>query len=102
MCFALTGILSVFIYCSENFSENGGLCYAGNDELVKNRVDELDTLNEEIIKNIPNLPNSGSINVKAHVIDSEKEPQVIIIEKKIEPQINNEFNFLYDKNTKGH
>ena len=100
--FALTGILYIFFMLPGKGLKKNGLCYAGNKKHVINRVEELDTVNKQIMKNIPDLPDSGCISVKAHVVDSEKDPQIVIIEKKIEPLINEEYNFYNKKDTTGH
>ena len=44
------------------------LLWAGNKEMVENRVDELDKLNKEAVNRIAGQPESGKINIKVRVI----------------------------------
>lgn len=44
------------------------LLWAGNREMVENRVDELDKLNKEAVKQIAGQPESGKVNIKLRVI----------------------------------
>jgi hypothetical protein len=40
---------------------------AGNKEMVEERVKEMDDLNKEMVKQIPDLPKSGKVEAKANV-----------------------------------
>lgn len=44
------------------------LLWAGNREMIGNRVDELDKLNKEAVKQIAGQPEKGKINIKIRVI----------------------------------
>lgn len=45
-----------------------GSSAAGNRDMVENRVDELDRLNKEAVKQIAGKPESGTINLKVRAI----------------------------------
>lgn len=51
----------------------GGLLYcsslpmAGNKEMVEKSVEELDELNKQAVRQIPDLPVKGQVNIKADV-----------------------------------
>ncbi len=58
--------------------------WAGNKEHVEQRVEDLDQLNKNIVKEFPDIPQYGTIEYKAHVKEGENGPSVKIMEKTIE------------------
>ena len=44
------------------------LSWAGNKEIIEKRIVELDNLNKQAVRQIPNLPKSGRVRLKANVI----------------------------------
>lgn len=41
--------------------------YAGNKEMVEERIQEMDDVNKQMVKQIPGLPKDGKIDAKAKV-----------------------------------
>jgi len=41
--------------------------YAGNKEMVDERIQEMDDLNKQMVKQIPGLPRDGKVDAKAKV-----------------------------------
>lgn len=60
------------------------LLWAGNEEIVEERVQELDELNKEIIEQLPDVPEDGKIKLKAGVIQKDGEVDFTIIQKEID------------------
>lgn len=54
--------------------------FAGNKEMVEKRVQELDTLNKQVVQTIPELPKDGEIFLKARVRQTGAQ-QIEIMEK---------------------
>ncbi len=61
----LTGL---FLTCSY------ALSLAGNKEMVEETVQELDDLNKQAVQQIPDLPEDGSVDMKANVTYEKKKP----------------------------
>ncbi len=68
------------------------LSWAGNKEMVEEQVKELDELNKQVIRKIPDIPKNGHIDVKAKVLQKDKGAatadiqQLKITPKKTEPK----------------
>ncbi len=71
----------IFVLATGPFSMT---LWAGNKEHVEQRVEDIDQLNKDIIKEFPDIPQYGTIEYKAHVKEGENGPKVKIIEKTIE------------------
>jgi len=57
--------------------------WAGNKEMVEKEVQDLDHLNKEALKNIPDIPEDGRIEIKADVTYEKDSPLFHIYEKNI-------------------
>lgn len=63
-----------------------GICsyaWAGNKQMVEKTVEEMDELNKQAVQQIPDLPESGKVNIKADVTYEKGEPVFDIYYKKI-------------------
>lgn len=69
-------VIALVLICS--------LSWAGNEEIIEEQIQELDALNKEIVEQVPGIPESGKINLKAHVIQMEGAVDITILQKKIE------------------
>lgn len=63
-CLRLISLISV-VFIVSAFSTVS----AGNKEMVEERVQELDDLNKQMVKQIPGLPRDGKVDAKAKVIN---------------------------------
>ena len=72
-CFIL---LAFFVAGTVTFS------WAGNKKMVEKTVEELDDLNKEAVKQIPDLPKDGKVDMKARVTYEKKKPVFDIYYKK--------------------
>jgi hypothetical protein len=45
-----------------------GQAGAGNREMVERRIDELDRLNQRVVRQLPDLPRDGTVSVNARVL----------------------------------
>jgi len=61
----------------------GNQATAGNKEMVDENVQELDKLNKQAVKQIPNLPRTGTIDLKAKVFYKDGSPLVDVYEKTV-------------------
>ncbi len=71
----------------------GSTAMAGNLEMVEESVKELEELNKKAVKQISDLPENGTVDLKANVIYEDGIPVVDIYEKKITPEKNEEIHF---------
>ncbi len=74
--FAIKVIFILTIVCS--------LSWAGNEEIIEERIEELDSLNKEAIEQVPDIPENGKINLKATVIQKDGTVDLTILQKEIE------------------
>jgi len=56
---------------------------AGNKQMVDKSVNELDELNKEAVRQIPDLPEKGHVNMKTDVTYEQEEPVFNLRYKKI-------------------
>ena len=75
LAFLITGCL--FLSVSSAFS--------GNKEMVEKNVRELDSLNQEVMQQIPELPGNANVHVKARIKQTETENQIDIFHTEIFP-----------------
>jgi hypothetical protein len=59
--------------------------WAGNRKMVENRVDELDRLNREAVKQVAGEPESGVINIKVRVIPEKNGWRIESFDEKKQP-----------------
>jgi hypothetical protein len=77
----------------------GGVLYcysvplAGNKEMVEQNVQELDELNKQAVKQIPDLPRSGKVKMKADVTYEKDSPVFDIRYKEITGEKEGAINF---------
>ena len=74
---ALTAGVSLFVSVS--------VALAGNKEMVEKSVSELDSLNREVIQQIPELPRDGHIRIKAGITQTGIKRGINITYKEITP-----------------
>ena len=74
---ALAAGVSLFVSVS--------VALAGNKEMVEKSVNELDSLNREVMQQIPELPRDGHIRVKAGITQTGIKKGIDIIYKEITP-----------------
>ncbi|MEA2083524.1 MAG: hypothetical protein U9O82_04645 [Thermodesulfobacteriota bacterium] len=74
---ALTAGVSLFVSVS--------VASAGNKEMVEKTVNELDSLNREVMQQLPGLPRDGHIHIKAGITQSGIKRRIDIIYKEITP-----------------
>ena len=74
---ALTAGLSFFVIVS--------VALAGNKEMVEKTVSELDSLNREVVQQIPELPRDGHIRIKAGITQKGIKRGIDITYKEITP-----------------
>ena len=74
---ALAAGVSLFVSVS--------VALAGNKEMVEKSVNELDSLNREVMQQIPELPRDGHIRVKAGITQTGIKRKIDIIYKEITP-----------------
>ncbi|MCK5232587.1 MAG: hypothetical protein KAR13_20095, partial [Desulfobulbaceae bacterium] len=55
----------------------------GNKEMVEKNVRELDTLNREVIQQIPELPSDGHVRVKARITQTGVKREIDILHTEI-------------------
>ncbi len=60
------------------------LSWAGNEEIIEERIEELDTLNKEVMDQVPDIPENGKINLKATVIQKDGTVDLSILQKEID------------------
>jgi hypothetical protein len=60
------------------------LTWAGNEEVIEERIEELDALNKEVIKQVPGVPENGKINLKAGIIQKDGTVDLTILQKEID------------------
>lgn len=82
-----TGIKAVFCILCSAFSSVlfCSAAPAGNRELVEDRVQELDELNKQAVRQVPDMPKDGRIEIKAKAIPQKEGFTFEIYEKKITP-----------------
>lgn len=56
---------------------------AGNKAMVEKRVEELDDLNRSAVQQVPGLPRSGVVELKARVVREGDSPDIEILEKRV-------------------
>lgn len=66
---------------------------AGNREMIEENVRELDELNRDAIRQIPELPSSGVVEVDAYVLYQKGLPVFEFTSKRITPERNKELPF---------
>ncbi len=71
----------------------GNTVMAGNLEMVEESVRELEELNEKAVQQIPDLPENGTVDLKAKVFYEDGISVVDIYDKKITPEKNEEIHF---------
>lgn len=69
-------LLAVFMAGSYTFS------WAGNKQMVEKTVEELDDLNKQAVQQIPDLPENGTVDIKARVTYEKEKPVFDIYYKK--------------------
>ena len=74
---ALTAGVSLFVFLS--------VALAGNKEMVEKSVTDLDSLNREVVQQIPELPRDGHIRIKAGITQTGIKREVDITYKEITP-----------------
>ncbi len=60
------------------------LSWAGNEDIIEERIEELDALNKEVIEQVPGVPENGKINLKAGIIQKEGTVDFTILQKEID------------------
>ena len=60
------------------------LSWAGNEEIVEERIEELDSLNKDVIAQVSDIPEEGKINLKAGIIQKEGMVDFTILQKEID------------------
>ncbi len=60
-----------------------GLSLAGNGPMVEKNINELDRINNEAVRQIPDLPRNGSVDLKANVKMEGDKAKVEILEKNV-------------------
>ncbi len=78
-CFLITGYSSMSI--------------AGNKRMVEENVEELDELNKKAVKQIPDLPKKGQVDMKTDVTYEKEEPVFNLRYKKITSEKEGKINF---------
>lgn len=63
-----TVVCILFLLSSYLFSP---IAWAGNKTITEERVEELDTVNKQVIEQIPDVPENGSLAVTAKVLNKE-------------------------------
>ncbi len=58
---------------------------AGNKEIVEDSIQELDTLNKQAVQQLPELPQSGTVDLKAGVTYQDGAPTFDIFKEHIIP-----------------
>lgn len=77
----------------------GGVLYcyslslAGNKQMVEQSVEKLDELNRQAVKQIPDLPESGQVKIKADVTYEKDSPVFDIRYKEITSEKEESINF---------
>lgn len=71
----------------------GYAAVAGNLEMVEENVKELDELNKEVVRQIPDLPESGTVDLKAKVFFQDGSPLLGAYEKTITTEKDQEIYF---------
>lgn len=66
---------------------------AGNREMIEENVRELDELNRDAIRHIPELPSRGVVEVEAYVLYQKGLPVFEFTSKRITPERNEEVHF---------
>jgi hypothetical protein len=79
-------LLGGVLYCS-SFS------LAGNKQMVEKSVEELDELNRQAVQQIPDLPESGQVKIKADVTYEKDSPVFDIRYKEITGEKEGTINF---------
>jgi hypothetical protein len=69
------------------------LSLAGNKQMVEQSVEELDELNKQAVRQIPDLPESGQVNMKADVTYEIDSPVFDIRYKEITGEKEGNLNF---------
>lgn len=67
--------------------------FAGNLEMVEESVKELDELNKKAVQQIPDLPETGTVDLKANVFYKDGSPVLDVYEKTITSERDEEINF---------
>ncbi len=67
--------------------------FAGNLEMVEESVKELDELNKKAVQQIPDLPENGTVDLKANVFYKDDSPVIDVYEKTITTEKDEEINF---------
>ncbi len=67
-------MISVFIMLAVFVAGSYTLSWAGNKQMVEKTVEELDDLNKQAVKQIPDLPEDGKVDMKARVTYEKKKP----------------------------
>lgn len=63
-----------------------GIGWAGNKKMVEERTKELDELNKQAVRQLPNLPRDGSIELKSNVTYEEGEIRFDAVEHQVTVQ----------------
>ena len=79
-------ILGGVLYCNS-------LSRAGNKQMVEQNVAELDELNKQAVRQIPDLPESGQVKIKADVTYEKESPVFDIRYKEITGEKEETINF---------
>ena len=58
-------------------------CLAGNAPMVEKSVEQLNRLNEQAVKQIPDLPRDGKVEIKAKVTGDGEKETIEILEKNV-------------------
>ena len=60
------------------------LSWAGNEEIIKERIQELDAMNKDVIEQVPDIPEDGEIRLKGDIIKNEGSIDISILQKEID------------------
>ncbi len=60
--------------------------YGGNREMVEKEIKELDELNKQAVQQLPDIPQNGTIDLKAKVIQQDGKPKIDVIEHRVSPK----------------
>ncbi len=85
--FLLVSVGSMLLYML------GNNAMAGNLEMVEESVRELEELNQKAVQQIPDLPENGTVDLKAKVFYEDGIPVVDVYDQKVTPEKNEEIQF---------
>ena len=93
LCFSARAFFSILSTGSMLLMMTVPLAFAGNLEMVEENVRELDELNKQAVQQIPDLPEAGTVDLKANVFYKDASPVLDVYEKTITIEKDEEINF---------